>query len=206
MPPACEYVGPVLERVPPSGWRLPWPRDDQRPLILASFSTDASQDPEGSRIRRTLAGLAGRPYRVLVTSSATDVSEIELPANTVILRHMPHAEVLPTAAATVTHAGHGTIVASLAHGVPLVCLPGSIIADQMPLAEHVERIGAGRALDGESATGADIAAAVDAVLSNPTYRATAGQLAQVIAATRGAATAASRLEQLAARPRHIEAD
>ena len=57
VPPAVEYVGPVFERVPPSGWREPWPADDERPLVLVSFSTSASQDPQGSRIRRTLAGL-----------------------------------------------------------------------------------------------------------------------------------------------------
>jgi predicted transcriptional regulator len=58
--------------------------------------------------------------------------------------------------------GHGTIVASLAHAVPLVCLPHPIIADQVPLPEQVERIGAGRGLDGEWASEVDIAAAVDA--------------------------------------------
>jgi UDP:flavonoid glycosyltransferase YjiC (YdhE family) len=204
IPPACEYVGPVFERMPPSGWRAPWPRDDVRPLILASFSTTASQDPQGSRVRRTLAGLAGRPYRVLLTDGATDVSGIELPESAVVVRYVPHGEVLPAAAATVTHAGHGMIAAALAHGVPLVCLPHPVIADQMPLAEHLERLGAGRALDGESATGTDIAAAVDAVLSNSTYRASAGKLARVIAATRGAATAASRLERLAARPHRLK--
>jgi len=39
----------------------------------------------------------------------------------------PHAEVLREAALTVTHAGHGTVIKSLAGAVPLVCLP--IIVD-----------------------------------------------------------------------------
>jgi hypothetical protein len=51
------------------------------------------------------------------------VSGIEVPENAVVVRYVPHGEVLPAAAATVTHAGHGTIAAALAHGVPLVCLP-----------------------------------------------------------------------------------
>lgn len=202
VPPEVDYVGPVLERVPPSGWRLPWPRDDSRPLILVSFSTSARQN-QRSRIQRTLAGLARMTYRVLVTTSGSDVSGITVPENAVLVEHVPHAEVLPEAAATVTHAGHGTMVASLAHGVPLVCLPNPIIADQIPLAAQVERLGAGRALDGESATPADIAAAVAEVLTDSTYRSSARELAKAIAATTGAATAASRLVHFAegTRPR-----
>jgi hypothetical protein len=137
LPPAFDYVGPVAERVPPSGWYAPWPRDDARPLVLVSFSTMPFQDPAGSRIRRTLAGLAGRPWRVLVTTSSADVSGLAAPENAVVLRHVPHGEVLPGAAATVTHGGHGTVAASLAHGVPLVCLPGPRGGDR----PHVGRMG-----------------------------------------------------------------
>jgi MGT family glycosyltransferase len=198
-PSEVEYVGPVFEQVPPSGWHPPWPHDDERPLVLVSFSTDASQDPRSSRIRRTLAGLARMPYRVLVTSSNADVSGLEVPENAVVVQHIPHGDVLPMTAATVTHAGHGTIAASLAHGVPLVCLPIPRIADQPPLAAHLERLGAGRTLDGEAATAAEIAAATQDVLADSSYRVNALELAQVIAATSGAVTAANRLEQLAER-------
>jgi UDP:flavonoid glycosyltransferase YjiC (YdhE family) len=141
LPPAFDYVGPVAERVPPSGWYAPWPRDDARPLVLVSFSTMPFQDPAGSRIRRTLAGLAGRPWRVLVTTSSADVSGLAAPENAVVLRHVPHGEVLPGAAATVTHGGHGTVAASLAHGVPLVCLPVPYISDQTPLAAQLGLLG-----------------------------------------------------------------
>lgn len=196
IPSEFAFVGPVFERVPPSDWHSPWSVDDSRPLILASFSTHVSQN-QRSRIQRTLMGLAHLPYRILVTSGRTDLSGIEVPANAVIVEYVPHSEVLPEVAAAVTHAGHGTIVASLAHWVPLVCLPNPIIADQVPLAAQVERLGAGRALDGESATPADIAAAVVEVLTHPTYRSAARELAGVIAERPGAATAASRLMRFA---------
>ena len=141
--------------------------------------------------------MARRPYRVLVTSSSADVGGLEVPENAVVVRHVPHGEVLPGAAATVTHAGHGTAVASLAHGVPLVCLPVPRIADQPPLAAHLQRLGAARALDGERASAAEIAGAVNEVLAAPAYRAAAGGLARAIAAKPGAPTAAARLERLA---------
>jgi UDP:flavonoid glycosyltransferase YjiC (YdhE family) len=114
VPPSFEYVGPVFPRVPPSGWRLPWPAADPRPLVLGSFSTTAGQD-QTSRIRLTLDALAGRNYRVLVTTGLADVAGLPVPANAVLVRHVPHGEVLPHAAAVVTHAGHGTVAAALAH-------------------------------------------------------------------------------------------
>jgi UDP:flavonoid glycosyltransferase YjiC (YdhE family) len=183
-PTTFDYVGPIFEKPPDSGWRAPWPPDDPRPLVVVSFPTGADQR---TRIERTLAGLAGRPYRVLVTSSGSDVAGLEVPANAALVRYVPHAEVLPGAAATVSHGGHGTVSASLACGVPLVLLPNPLIADQLPLAARVEALGAGRALDGEAATAAAIAAAVNAVVAD-------------IAALPGAAPAAARLERLAAAP------
>jgi MGT family glycosyltransferase len=195
IPPECEYVGPIFEQVRRSGWRDPWPADDQRPLILVSFSSSETF-PQRSRIERTLAGLAPLPYRVLVTTNRADVSEIEAPKNAVLVANVPHGEILPEAAAVVTHAGHGTIVASLVHGVPLICLPNPLVADQPALAAQVERLGAGRALDGEAATAVDIAAAVEEVVTTPTYRAAAHRLAEHFGAAPGVATAASRLERL----------
>jgi UDP:flavonoid glycosyltransferase YjiC (YdhE family) len=200
IPPECVYVGPVVERVSPSGWRGPWARRDERSLILVSFST-VDRIPQRSRIERTIAGLAAMPYRVLVTTGRADVRGITVPANAVLIESVPHGEILPDVAVTVTHAGHGTILYSLTHGVPLVCLPNPLIADQIPLAVQVERLGAGRVLDGEAALPADIASAVDEVATAPAYRAAAHELARIIAAMPGAAAAVHQLERATEAPR-----
>ena len=81
---------------------------------------------------------------------------------------VPHASVLPHAAITVTHAGHGTVAASLAHGVPVVALPNPA-ADQPALAQQVAKLRAGIALDGESATPGEIADACRRVLADGEY-------------------------------------
>ena len=201
MPPEFAYVGPIFETAASSDWRSPWPSDDERPLILVSFSTYPGSPPQASRIERTLRGLAAMPCRVLVTSSLTDVSEVEVPENAVIVQRAPHREILPEAAAMVSHGGHGTITAALTHGVPIVSLPNARIADQLPLTRRVGQLGAGRPLDGELATAEEIGAAVADVLANPTYRASARELARLIAATTGAVEAASRLERVAAERR-----
>ncbi|MDQ3733701.1 MAG: glycosyltransferase [Actinomycetota bacterium] len=194
-PSSFDYIGPVFERTAPSSWRSPWRSEDSRPLVLVSFTTNPAWD-QTSRIQRTLAALATRPYRILVTASLADLSALDVPDNAVVVRHVPHGEVLPHVSVTVTHAGHGTVATCLANGVPVVSLPNPA-ADQPPLAAQVQRLGAGRALDGEAATPADIGLAVEEILSDPSYATVAAQLRDAIAATDAASTAATRLEWLA---------
>jgi MGT family glycosyltransferase len=174
---------------------MPWAVDDARPLVLVSFSTGPYWD-QASRIRRTVQALADVDCRVLVTTGSADVSDMAETSNVLLIRYVAHAEVLPHAAITVTHAGHGTVAASLAHAVPMVCLPNPA-ADQPALAARVEKLGVGIALDGENATATDIAAAVRQVLAHASYAAAARRLAKTIAATPGAAMAVRRLEELA---------
>jgi MGT family glycosyltransferase len=187
------YVGPVFERFRDQPWDSPWEPDDDRPLVLVSFSTTGLWDQNG-RIRNTLDALAGEPVRVLVSSpQPADIAPV--PDNAAVRGFVPHAMVLPSAIVTVTHAGHGTITASLAHGVPVVALPNPV-ADQPFLAAKLQELGAGLALDGESGS-EDIRTAVREVMRQPTYAAVAEMLAADISGAPGAAGAAVELEQLA---------
>jgi MGT family glycosyltransferase len=189
--PAVRYVGPIVEQFPELSWDSPWEAGDGRPLVLVSFSTTGAWDPLG-RIRRTLAALGEEPVRVLV--SAQEAAQLgALPANAVVRDFVPHALVLPHAAVTVTHCGHGTVTASLAHGVPLVGMP-NLAADQPFLAQRVQQLGAGLALDGE-ADPAEIRAAVREVLAKGSYAAVARELGAAIRASPGAAGAANELER-----------
>jgi MGT family glycosyltransferase len=187
------YVGPVFERFSEVAWDSPWDADDDRPLALVSFTTTGLWD-QGGRIRNTLEALAHEPVRVLVSApQSLDVAPV--PANAAVRGFVPHAVVLPSAAVTVTHAGHGTVAASLAHGVPLVALPNPA-ADQPFLAATLQRLGAGLALDGESGPEA-IRTAVQEVTRRPSYASAARVLGDTIRAAPGAAGAAVELERLA---------
>ena len=188
------YLGPIFEQVPPSGWKSPWTHGDGRPLVLVSFSTNPNWN-QNSRIERTLKALAHYDCRVVVTAGLADLAEIPVPANTVVVRHIPHAEILPDVAVTVTHAGHGTVAASLMHGVPLLCLPNAV-ADQPILAAQIEALGAGRALDGDNAIPAEIETAIGQLLNDPCYAANARSLANAIAHAPGTRAAVSYLERL----------
>ncbi len=166
---------------------------DDRPMVLVSFTTTGLWDQSG-RIRNTLEALSGEAVHVLVSASQPmDLGSI--PDNAAIRRFVPHALVLPSAAVTVTHAGHGTVAASLAHGVPLVALPNPV-ADQPFLAATVQQLGAGLGLDGESGPAA-IRTAILEVMGQPSYAAAASNLAVAIRASPGAFGAAVELERLA---------
>jgi MGT family glycosyltransferase len=187
------YVGPVAERTPQSTWVSPWAPNDARPLVLVSFSTTRLWDP-ASRIRNTLAALAGEPVRVLLIAGGNSLQQ-ELPENVTTRTFVPHGEVLPFVSATVTHCGHGTVTASLAHGVPIVGLPYPA-ADQPYLAARIQALGAGVAMDGESSP-AIIKSAVRNLLDQPSFREAAARLCQAIRAAPGPTGAADVLEQLA---------
>ncbi len=118
-----------------------------------------------------------------------------IPENAAIRPFVPHHRVLDGAALIVTHAGHGTVAASLAHGVPIVALPNQA-ADQPFLAARAEELGAGLALEGESPPSA-IRAAVREVMTEPSYAAAAAKLATAIHAAPGVGGAVAELERLA---------
>lgn len=188
------YVGPIFERFPDQRWESPWDLDDDRPLAVVSFTTTGLWD-QGSRIRNTLEGLAGESVRV-IASAPNGVDITTVPSNAVIRRFVPHALVLPQAAVTISHAGHGTVTASLTHGVPLVALPNPA-ADQPFLAATIQRLGAGLALEGTAGPEA-IRAAVKEVLGQPSYASAARTLAAKIGAMPGAVGAGDQLERLSA--------
>ncbi|MHB8614067.1 MAG: glycosyltransferase [Candidatus Dormibacteraceae bacterium] len=192
-PETVHYVGPVAARTPQSTFDPPWAPSDGRPLVLASFSTTRLWDPAG-RIRNTLAALADEPVRVLLIDGGSSLPP-ELPDNVTVRPFVPHAEVLPSVSATITHCGHGTVTASLAHGVPIAGLPYPA-ADQPFLAARIQALGAGLAMDGESSP-AVIKSAVRDLLGRPSFREAAARLGQAIRASSGAAGAADVLEQLA---------
>jgi MGT family glycosyltransferase len=190
---SVHYLGPVFEALPDDAWESPWQPDDDRPLVLVSFSTTGLWDQSG-RIRNTLEGLAGESVRVLVSASQSmDLGRI--PDNAAIRPFVPHQRVLHGAALTVTHAGHGTVAASLAHGVPIVALPNQA-ADQPFLAARVQLLGAGLALDGESGPTA-IRTAIRDVVAHPSYAAAAAKLAIAIEGAPGVEGAVVELEHLA---------
>jgi UDP:flavonoid glycosyltransferase YjiC (YdhE family) len=121
-PPQLHYVGPLACTQPVDDGALPGQTADARPLVLVSYST--SFQNQVSALQRVADAVANLPVRVLLTlGRAIAADELRLPANVDAQRFVPHAAVLPQARLVVTHAGHGTVMAAVTAGVPLVCTP-----------------------------------------------------------------------------------
>ncbi len=167
------------------------PAGDQ-PLVLVGMSS-TYQDHVGM-LQRVAAGLGRLPVRGLVTTGPTVApDDIDAPPNVTVVRSAPHAEVLQHARAVVTHAGHGTAIKALAHGVPVVAMP--IGRDQPDIAARIVASGAGLRLR-PKASPAKIATAVRRVLDEPSFAAAAERMAKSIRADMAEDRAVAELEAL----------
>src|SRR5262249_15248697 len=119
LPANVRYIGAPRPASPAvSKWELPWPASDQRPLVLVSLST--TYQDQSDLLRRLVAAVSELPVRALITvGPALDAKQFPSTANVNVQRFVPHSLVLPVASLVVTHAGHGTVMAALLHGVPL---------------------------------------------------------------------------------------
>jgi MGT family glycosyltransferase len=146
-----------------------------------------------------LAGLRGLPVNVVVTTGpGVDPAGLGAqPANVLVRQFLPQAALLPACDAVVSHAGAGTMLGGLCHGLPQVCLPMG--ADQPMNAAALARTGAGVALGHGERTAAAIRDAVITVLDDPSYRRAAGALQQQIAAMPSADETLGKLLELHSR-------
>lgn len=178
LPDHLRYVGPLLEL--PSWAHQRWtgpPARKARPLVLVSFST--TNQGQADVLQRVISGLAGEPVEVVVTlGKALEDLRLKSSANVTIVANAVHDDILTKASAVVTHGGHGTVMRSLHHGVPLVVLPMG--RDQNDNAARVDYHGAGLHLD-PSISPQRLAEAVRRVLSEPSFAARASALGRAIA-------------------------
>jgi len=176
LPSHARYVGPVLDDPVWSqqdSWTLPQEKD---PLVLVSMSS-TFQDHVGC-LQRVIDALGTMQVRVVVTTGpAVDRAALQPAANTTIVSSAPHGEVLRHTALAVSHGGHGTVMKALAAGVPLVLLPHG--RDQADTAARVTARGAGVTVTRTAGVN-EIARTVRRVLDNPSYRAAARRLGEVI--------------------------
>lgn len=171
--------------------------DSATPMVLISLST--SEQGQLPLLQRIADAVATLPVRAVVTTGpALEPSSITAGDNTQVVRYAPHADVLPAASLVITHAGLGTVMSALGHGVPLLCVPMG--RDQFFNAERVAALGAGRMLMPDADADA-IANAARAMLEDPATEAAAKQTAVTIAGYGGASAGAARLEALASSPR-----
>lgn len=178
LPANVRYVGPVTDDPAwAEPWTPPWPIDERPFVLVAMSSTYQAQD---ALLRRIVAALDDQPLHALVTRGpGLRPDEVTGTSNVAVADSAPHADLLPRAAAIVTHAGHGSTIKALAAGVPMVCLPHG--RDQSDNTARVVAAGAGVRLSRRAGTDT-IRSALWTVIREPSYRRQAERLAAAFAA------------------------
>jgi UDP:flavonoid glycosyltransferase YjiC (YdhE family) len=188
-------TGPLLWEQPFGDVELP-PGDD--PLVLVAPST--AQDPDHELLRAAIEGLADEPVRVLATwNRRRPKSPLPEPANTRLVEWVSYARTMPRCDAVVCHAGHGTVVRSLASGAPVVACPYA--GDQAENAARLRWSGLGVSLPRRLQTARGVRLAVRRLLAEPAYARRAEALAAWSREHPGETAAADAVEALAATAR-----
>lgn len=174
--------------------RLPR-RHDGTPSVYVTLGTVFNLE-SGDLFARVLAGVRELPVEVVATvGDGIDPAELgKLPAQIRVERFLPQAEVLPRSSVVVSHGGSGSVLGSLAHGLPQVLIPMG--ADQPLNADRCAELGLARVLDPVTATPQEIGDAVADVLADRSYRDAARALQAEFAALPGPERAVELIEGL----------
>jgi zeaxanthin glucosyltransferase len=110
-----------------------------------------------------------------------------------VVNHAPQIEILKRSSLCITHAGLNTALESLASGVPLIALP--ITNDQPGVAARIARKKVGVVMSPDQASPRNLAAEIDRVLGDSTFRDNAERVQEAIYRTDGLSIAAGILER-----------
>lgn len=176
-PDNIRYSGPVLDDpdwVEP--WTDPWDLEDGRPLVVVSMSSTFMN--QKNILQRIITALGHLNVRALVTlGPVLSPDDFSFAPNTRLVRTAPHSEIFPKADLVITHAGHGTIMRALSHGLPLLCIP--LGRDQLDNAAKVSYHGCGIRLSPKSRENR-IQSTVMSLLTDHSYRYKARYFAEEI--------------------------
>ena len=164
-----------------------------RPALYVTLGTVFNLE-SGDLFRRVLAAVADHDGDVLITLGR-DMDPADLgapPAHVHLERFVPQSAVLAHVAAVVSHAGSGSILGALGHGLPMVLIPMG--ADQPWNGDRCAALGVARVLDPLTATPHTIGQAIHDVLTVPAYRAAAERQRDALAALPGPEVAVRALE------------
>ncbi|GAA0932338.1 macrolide family glycosyltransferase [Pseudonocardia zijingensis] len=200
----CHYVGATID---PAGRdreldaELAAHVDGPDPVVLVSLGTlHAGSD---AFFRSCFDAFAGLPARVVIaTGPRGDPARLgPPPANTLVRASVPQPAVLGRTAVFVTHGGMNSALEGLAAGVPLVVLPQQI--EQLLIGRAVADRGAAvvlrHHLSGRPVPTAELRAAVEATLADPSRRSAAEALGATVGEGGGAGAGGDAVQRLLAR-------
>lgn len=138
--------------------------DPSTPLVYVSFGSFLSV--RADVLARVAAALRRLPVRVALAVGSADRAVLgELPASWLVREFLPQVALLDHAAVAITHGGNNSVTEALTAGVPMLVLPFS--TDQFAGAAAVADAGVGLALDPNTASPAEIGAAIAELIDGP---------------------------------------
>jgi UDP:flavonoid glycosyltransferase YjiC (YdhE family) len=200
LPANFRYVGPLLDvpnwskSLQAKSWQAPWSAQSKRARVLVACSTGA----QGQRdlFQRVLDAIGTIDIEALATTGPNlDVAELRAPKNVHVLRGAPHDLVMKDVSLVVSQGGHGTVTRSLVNALPQLILP--MARDQAGNAARVEAKGAGLRLP-PTASEAEIATAVNRLITEPQFKAAARLLGDAIKADIDRSSLVDEMETIAA--------
>ncbi len=200
LPAQVHFIG----RLTPAGAQVTrppwWPEvleavESGRPVVHVTQGT-LHTDPS-MLLSPTLAALgAGEALVVAITGRPGHTSlPFEVPDGVLVTDLLPYEHLLPLTSVTVTNGGWGGVLASLAHGVPLVVAGRD--ADKPEVGVRVATSGVGIDLRTDQPRPAQVGRAVGSVLREPRYAEAARRVAADLDAHDGPAEASLLVETLA---------
>jgi UDP:flavonoid glycosyltransferase YjiC (YdhE family) len=176
----------------------PMPLEDQGEILQADayvgFGTVPAFANALSELTVAVRSCTERGMRVVVTAPSEDLRNelVEINPDLVEARDFVRLnDLLPSCKIAISHAGAGTVLASLSAGVPLVLSPRGT-PSQIRMAQASDAAGVGRSCAGDW----EIDAAVGDVLSNQVMAATVASAARQIATMPPAGEVAASVETL----------
>jgi UDP:flavonoid glycosyltransferase YjiC (YdhE family) len=165
-----------------------------RPAVYVTLGT-IFNSTSGDLFERLLAGLAGLDVDVVATvGRGTDPADLgPQPANVRVEAFLPQGDVLPDVDLVVSHGGSGSLMATLAHGLPSLLLP--LGADQPHNSVRAEELGLAASLDAATVTPGEVDAAARTVLADDAMRARCIVFADDMRSQPDSSAAVAALEQ-----------
>jgi MGT family glycosyltransferase len=166
------------------------------PLVYLTLGTVFPLE-SGDLFQRMIEGLRKLAIELLVTvGNEIDPSSFGAqPNNVQIEQFIPQQAILPYAEAIVSHAGSGSVIGAISHGLPMVLLP--LGADQPLNAQRCEALGLAITLDALTVRPEEIATACQTILQEPSYQQAAKQIQAEYRALPTVSEALAQIERIA---------
>ncbi|MBS7538010.1 nucleotide disphospho-sugar-binding domain-containing protein [Ancylobacter lacus] len=163
-----------------------------KPLLYVSFGSLGAGDTE--LLKRLIATIGTLPYRALVNVGDYKDQYADVPPNVVIDSWFPQPSVIPQVDAVIHHGGNNSFTECLFFGKPAIIMP--YVWDGHDNATRVEETGHGFRMPRYDWTDADLAARLEACITDPAMKAKLAATSAHMQARNGQKKAAGILDGL----------